>query len=369
MKIGALILAAGLSSRMNGCKPLLRLGEYSLLGHCARLFRRAGVDNLLVVYGHRAEEVAEEARHLGLPLVKNPGYAEGMFSSVQVGLRALPPGLDGFFLLPVDIPLVRPATIRHLLGTFAAAPDRVHIPCFEQERGHPPLIPATLIAAILAHEGSDGLRALLKQSPCQDVAVWDQGVLHDADTPDQLAAMAERQSRLAVPSPAESAMLTRLLVPPAGQDHARQVARAALILGQALNQHGRALDLDLLLAGGLLHDLAKGQANHGRRAAAVLTDLGLPAVAAVVVEHNDLPPPADGLLHEHHLVCLADKAIRGCTLVEPRERYQHRLRQYSQNSQALQTIRQRMEHGLALQRLYELACGRPLLEVLHAGGL
>lgn len=369
MKFGAIILAAGLSSRMDGFKPLLRLGKYSLLEHCARLFRQSGIDHILVVSGHRAEEVATEARQLGLTLVHNPRHAEGMFSSVQAGVQALGCGWDGFFLLPVDIPLVRPATLPRLLGAFAAAPKQVIIPCFAWERGHPPLIPTALIPDILAHDGSDGLQGLLAERRCLDVAVWDRGVLHDADTPDHLATMAARLPRLAIPDPAEGEELTRLLVPPEVQDHARQVARAAVLLGQALNQHGRALDLELLLAGGLLHDLAKGQSDHGRRAAELLTGLGLAPVAATVAEHVDLPPPADDVLHERHLVCLADKALRGSRLIEPRERYQLRLLQFSHNPLALPMIRRRMKHGLALQRLCEAACGRPLLELLREGGL
>ena len=129
----AVILAAGLSSRLAGTgefKPLSRLagpdgpGAATLLERAAALFRAAGVERILVVAGHRAAETRAEAARLGLGCVENPDYARGMLSSVRAGLAALPGDAGearssgdagAAFVLPVDIPLVRPHTLR-LLG-------------------------------------------------------------------------------------------------------------------------------------------------------------------------------------------------------------------------------------------------------------
>lgn len=63
---GAIILAAGLSSRMGDFKPLLRLGQYSLVEHCVRTFRDAGVNSIILVTGHNADQLSAHDDELGL---------------------------------------------------------------------------------------------------------------------------------------------------------------------------------------------------------------------------------------------------------------------------------------------------------------
>ncbi len=83
--LAAVILSAGLSTRLPHFKPLLRLGGASLLARSASLFRQAGIEQCVAVTGCRAGEVAEEARALGLRPVFNPDFESGMFSSVRAG--------------------------------------------------------------------------------------------------------------------------------------------------------------------------------------------------------------------------------------------------------------------------------------------
>lgn len=366
MNIAAIILAAGLSSRMGDLKPLLHLGHRSLLEHCTRLFRQAGINRVVAVIGHRSEEITRAAEHLQLEWILNPEYEQGMFTSIQTGVRALAPYQpDGYFVLPVDIPLIRPVTVSTILSAYSCRRDLTAIPFFAGKPGHPPLLPASLSKAIIHHDGSGGLRALLNQYPCNSVQVWDQGILLDADTPGDFSKLSSRYRRLSIPSQDETLALAQLLVPKVGREHGRMVARAALTMGRALVEKGLRLDQDLLFAGGWLHDLAKGQPNHGHRAAAKLKALGLPEVAAAVVDHSDLAPAGNGHLEERHLICLADKAVSGCSLVEPVKRYRDKLIRFRHSPAALDKIRIRMEHGLALQQHFEQVSGCSLLPLLH----
>lgn len=203
-RFAALILAAGLSSRMRGAglpaggfKPLLPLGGESLLGRAASLFRAAGVDEIHVVTGHREIEVRAEAERLALSCVRNPAFARGMFSSVRAGLAALAQNLDGVFVLPVDIPLVRPATLKRLLAAFSGQPALV--PEFSGAPGHPPLIASASVPFILGWEGEEGLRGALAalcgtRGPAR-VPVSDAGVLFDVDDPDAYREAGRRWQR------------------------------------------------------------------------------------------------------------------------------------------------------------------------------
>ena len=369
MRIAAVILAAGLSSRMGSCKPLLPLGGCNLLGHCRSLFAGCGLTEVLVVVGHQAEDVRTESAFLGLRTVENPDYRTGMFSSVQRAVSVLPEDIDAFFILPVDIPLIRPATVRRLLGDFAAGSGNILYPTFAGRRGHPPLIPAALIPAIQAHDGAGGLEALLGRYPGREVAVWDEGILLDADTPDDLQRLRERQKRISIPTRQEAEALAGLLLAEPGLSHGRMVGQAAEALALALNARGAALDIDAVCCGALLHDVAKGQSRHEQRGAEMMAELDLPAIAAIVAAHKDLAVPADGRLTEREVVCLADKVISGTRRIDLMERYAEKLRIFAGNASACRAITERMERALALRSLVELSIGRSIDSVLDEAGL
>ena len=158
MKPAVLVLAAGMASRMGAAKALLSLpslpegGRCSALRGLVSLYRSLGVENVVIVSGYHAEIVEAEALALGLTAVRNPDPQRGMFSSVQTGVASLlKRGFDGqFFVQPVDVPLVRPLTIRALLDAVGqeeadhaaalavsgkAAPMPVLVPILMDRRG------------------------------------------------------------------------------------------------------------------------------------------------------------------------------------------------------------------------------------------
>ncbi|MFH1033953.1 MAG: nucleotidyltransferase family protein [Pseudomonadota bacterium] len=183
--IGAIILAAGLSSRMGRFKPLLPLGGATVLERVVDLYRQAGVPEVRVVLGHRAQELSPLLRHGGARAVLNPDYREGMFSSVRAGVAGLGLEVAAFFIHPVDIPLVSPGTIAALCQAWERGGRQVIYPCFQGRRGHPPLLCASLAGPIAAWPGEGGLKALLRQYQDQalEVPVADEFILRDMDHP------------------------------------------------------------------------------------------------------------------------------------------------------------------------------------------
>jgi molybdenum cofactor cytidylyltransferase len=189
-RVAALILAAGLSTRMKDFKPLLPLGETTVIDHALATFRVPGVDSYLVV-GHRREEVRAAVSQPDVSIIPNPDYQKGMFSSVQAGVRNLRPCYPAFFLLPGDIPMVSPATIAIILDAGRENPGGIIYPVFEDKRGHPPLIPAGLIPEILTWDRGGGLKAVLRrhESRARDVPVADAFILRDINTPEDYEAL------------------------------------------------------------------------------------------------------------------------------------------------------------------------------------
>ena len=100
--IGAIIPAAGKGRRMGRLKPLLDLGEGTVIAHVAGTFREAGVDDITVVLGHRCQAVIPELRKIGVAWQVNEHYEKGMISSVKWGIEGLGSGSSAFFILPED---------------------------------------------------------------------------------------------------------------------------------------------------------------------------------------------------------------------------------------------------------------------------
>jgi CTP:molybdopterin cytidylyltransferase MocA len=181
--IVAMVLAAGLSSRMGEFKPLLPLGRGTVLERVVGLFRAAGVTDVRVVVGHRAGDLLPLLGDWGIRPVFNPAYREGMFSSVAAGAADLEPTVTAFLVHPVDIPLVSPRTVQSLLGAWERGDHLIAYPTHQGRRGHPPLISAGLAPALCSWRGKGGLKSLLRQyeSRVLEVEVEDAFILRDMD--------------------------------------------------------------------------------------------------------------------------------------------------------------------------------------------
>ena len=366
-KHAALILAAGFSTRMHkGFKPLLPLpfadGRRNALENLARLYAEAGIQHIFVVGGKR-QNLAAEAKGLGLAYVQNPHAERGMFSSVCTGLEAL--GVSkNCFVHPVDIPLVRLCTLRVLLAEAEKHPGDILIPVFKDAEGHPPLLPAAHIAAILAWTGKNGLHGALRNLPCRQAPVADKNILLDMDTDDDYAEVCRRACRCHILEPDEAEELLHCLAVGArGMAHARAVGLAAKHFAVACKAAGHALDPLLAEAGGLLHDMCKGEAQHEMAAGEKLRALGLPAMARLVEEHRDCTLADDAPVTEKELIYLADKYLYGERLVSLQKRFGQKLDLFSEDADACAAIRGRLARATAMELRLGREAGAPPFEL------
>lgn len=340
--MAAIILAAGLSQRMGAVKALLPFGATTVLGHVIAACRAAGVRDIRVVVGHQARAVAAEALNHGATPDMNAAYETGMFTSVQVGLAALSSTVAGALVLPVDVPLIRGATLRRLLDAAGATPASVLHPTFAGRRGHPPVIASAAFSAILGFGGDGGLRAALAQLEpfAQDVAVFDRGILMDMDWPGDYAALAARVPGHAVPDDGEClAMLVEAGTPTDTRRHSEAVAALASALAERLAASGCALHVDLVRAAALLHDIAKGRPNHAEVGAEWIARFGFPDVAAIVARHMDCPAEEDPSAAQ--LVFLADKLVAGTAITTLAARFAPGFERYGDCPDALDGVRRR----------------------------
>lgn len=187
-RFGAVIPAAGMSSRMKAFKPLLPYGKSTVIESTVATVLEA-VATAVVVLGNRADEVeAVLKQRFGdrVTIVRNPDYrSTDMLRSVQIGLGALGE-CDAFYLLPGDMPSVNSDTFTALAEAFDEH-SRVIYPTRNGRKGHPPLIHASLISEICHYRGEGGLRGLLRDVPQQSIELSDKGITADLDTPEDYA--------------------------------------------------------------------------------------------------------------------------------------------------------------------------------------
>lgn len=150
-------------------------------------------------------------------------------------------------------------------------------------------------------------------------------------------------------------LLSQRQIAPPLLAHSRRVAQLAHRLAVLLNGAGYSLNLDLLVAAGLLHDLAKGQADHAHRAADFLVQWGYPQVANLVASHMDIRLEPERPLDEAQLLYLADKLAEGSRIVPLRERLESCSERFVGQPEALEAARRRLGDAMTIQKRIEAA--------------
>ena len=188
VQIGAVIVAAGMSSRMGDFKPMLNIGSISIAQRIVATFHQAGVSRIAVVTGYNAQQLERHLSNSGLVFLRNEAYATTqMFDSAKIGLDYLKDKCDRILFTPVDIPLFTAATVAALIDSAA----ELACPVCEGQTGHPLMIAAALVDTLLKDSGEGGLQGAISRCGAQmtRIEVDDPGILHDADTPDDYKAL------------------------------------------------------------------------------------------------------------------------------------------------------------------------------------
>ncbi len=161
MRIYALLLAAGESTRMDQPKALLPWQGGTLLEFQVEQLLAGGVERVILVLGHKAERIRQVASSLPrTTIVVNPAYATGKTSSVLAGMDGIPADVDAVLLLSVDQP--RPAALIHrLCQAHETSSALITVPAFGGRHGHPTIFARPLFPEMRAiTEEEQGLRAV-----------------------------------------------------------------------------------------------------------------------------------------------------------------------------------------------------------------
>ncbi len=184
--IGAVVLAAGESRRMGTQKLLLPFGDTTILGAVVRTVQASRAGRTVVVLGADREAIRRECGSRDLDLVVNENYPLGMLTSIQAGLRALPPDAQAAVIVLGDQPFLASRVIDAVIAAYETGGKGIVIPTFQGRRGHPVLIDVKYRDEVLAFDPADGLRRLMlaHAGDILEVDVADPDILRDLDTPE-----------------------------------------------------------------------------------------------------------------------------------------------------------------------------------------
>lgn len=166
--VSAVVLAAGLSTRMGRNKLLLNFKDKPLIARLVDTLLASKIDEVIVVLGHEIEKVRAELQGKPIRLVHNPDYREGLSTSVRTGVDAVSPDADGIMICLADQPLLEPADVNQIVAAFADAKKvnkSIVVPFFKGERGNPVILDASLRVAILGIVGDVGCKGVIKRYP------------------------------------------------------------------------------------------------------------------------------------------------------------------------------------------------------------
>jgi molybdenum cofactor cytidylyltransferase len=160
MSIAAILLAAGQSRRMGAFKPLLPFGEVTVAECCATFLLKGGADRVVVVTGHRGEEVRRALSHLPVSFAVNPEAQSEMGESIARGVEELEDETEALLIALVDQPAVPAAVPQALIREWHRTQARLLVPEHAGRGGHPVLLDGCLREELINLDRQRGLRSL-----------------------------------------------------------------------------------------------------------------------------------------------------------------------------------------------------------------
>ena len=195
--ISAIVLAAGTSRRMGRPKPLVKMGDKTILQHVLINLRASAVDQVVVVLGHHARQVEQTLESENYCVVINPRFDEGMGSSIRCGLDAVDQDADAVMIVLGDQPFISPGLFDRLLREYVDTERQMVVPTCGGRRGHPVIFGRRYWSELRDLRGDVGGRELFDHhfDDLLEVEVADRGILLDIDRPDDAGETRDQMDR------------------------------------------------------------------------------------------------------------------------------------------------------------------------------
>jgi len=190
-EIGAVILAAGESKRMGVPKQLIEICGEKIIRIVVKKVLNVGFGDIVVVLGHMAGDIARYIDDMiGIKIIVNPRYREGMSTSLIEGIKNLRRDIEAFMVILGDQPFVSKETMEKIIETYYGMERKplMVVPTYRGLRGNPVLISSRIAKDVMSLRGDIGARALMERYKAyiSYIETQDPGVILDIDTKEDL---------------------------------------------------------------------------------------------------------------------------------------------------------------------------------------
>lgn len=187
-------MAAGESRRMGDFKQLLTLSGKTFVECCVDSLLESRVDEVVVVTGHRDQDVRRAVGDRPVRFAYNADYRAGMSSSIKCGVRALARDARACLIALVDQPQINVDVFNRVIEEYEKNQPLIVIPTFQGRNGHPVILDLKLKGEILSMDPEQGLRHVVHAHAGETlrVDVSQEAVLIDFDLPEDYRRISNR---------------------------------------------------------------------------------------------------------------------------------------------------------------------------------
>lgn len=196
LRIGAIVLAAGSSSRLGESKQLIDLDGSPLVRRAVYSARDAGAHQIIVVVGALAESVIAAVGNLpDVAFALNRNWQSGIASSLTSGIEAARQlSLDGVLVMTTDQPLISAVSLRKLIEAFESG-HRVVASAYDDIVGVPAVFGSEHFDDLMKLEGDEGAGRWLRARPSDVTTITIDSASIDIDTPADVARFFSHEPR------------------------------------------------------------------------------------------------------------------------------------------------------------------------------
>jgi molybdenum cofactor cytidylyltransferase len=189
---------------MGAFKPLLPFGNKTVIECCIDYLREGGVERIVVVLGHRADEVRTRVENQDVSFALNPDPNSEMGASIAAGIQELPGSAKATLIALTDHPGVPPAVVKAIIAAWTNG-ARLVVPTWQNRGGHPVLVDLSFKPELLTLSSSGGLRALFQNHRREvlRIEVDSPFIARDMDTWDDYRALHQEVTGEPAPEPPE----------------------------------------------------------------------------------------------------------------------------------------------------------------------
>ena len=190
-KITNIILAAGQSKRMlKDNKLLIKINKKTMIERIINTSLNSNANSTVVVLGHQSDTIQEYIRNKEVVTIINKDYKNGLSSSLQCGISALPDDCDAAIIILADMPNIQSNMINSMIKNYDPSNNKcIIVPTFKTKKGNPILLDRKYFPDILKVKGDKGAKDIIlnNKESIYELPQKNSSVLNDIDTKEDLS--------------------------------------------------------------------------------------------------------------------------------------------------------------------------------------